>query len=677
MSRRTLLAGSLAGLLTAGLALAVPVAPTAVAASGTLTFTFYDSSGTLLTASQVHSIERGPGTGANAGYDADAFLNPATLEMVGAPNPMGTTGLTATLPASPASVDFAINWLASPTNGYSMVVLDNNGAGFSTSATVNFTYQAANDAKTRLDAALAARTSPAYTHSAAFDTAYNAATSYLALANAAGASESTKGKNGALALDQLDIANDLMLKEYGTAYAKANTPVANRWSAYTIDESKASGTKFQTPVDTIQSMTSATPSTETGWVRFVLDPTVATSTYAPEITYAHAHGLKVMVEPVDSAYCDASSPTAGFNCTAANYHTAFVNATTLLTGTAAPDAYEVGNEVNGDWVLSSGTNTPAARLADAATVVTTNAPGKLRVLTLFWQINTAQSTSTSLFNWARANLTSAIRANLDTILLSTYVEQAPLGLAYDEVMRQMQTEFAGKQIGIGELGYWIAGQRYWWAYSNLSSGTKATAAQLEPIADQYYRASLGYAGSVSGGFWWNFPSEVVPSTPFQGVFSQIRDDLGTGGGGGGGGNTHGGTWAGQGTLPATAAFKDLYQAVTVSPSTTDVASIWVKGSGAFKVHVWGNAAWTTNLGTVTCTATSTWSQCTVPSFATGSRTTVYLDLEDAVNGAGTVYVDDAFLGQSGGTNLVSNSGFESGATGWTSTDASIWAVTQP
>ena len=174
--------------------------------------------------------------------------------------------------------------------------LDNNGAGFSTGGTVNFTYRAANDAKTRLDAALAARTSPAYTHSAAFDTAYNAAANYLSLANASGASESTKGKYGALALDQLAIANDLMLKEYGIAYAKANTPVANRWSAYTIDEANATGTKFQTPVNTIQSMTTATPATETGWVRFVMDPTVAVSTYANEITYAHAHGLKVLVE---------------------------------------------------------------------------------------------------------------------------------------------------------------------------------------------------------------------------------------------------------------------------------------------------------------------------------------------------------------------------------------------
>lgn len=676
MIRRLLLVAVVLPLLLTGLSL-----PAARAAGGTLTLTFYDANGTLLTAAQVHTIAKGPGTGQNAGYDADAFVDPATLEMVGGPNPLGS-GLSAALPSSPAAVDLAMNWPASTANGYSMVVLDNGGAGFSTGGTVNFTFAAANDAKRRLDAALAARTSPTYSHSAAFDAAYDAAVGYLALANAVGASESTKGKNGSLALDRLDVATQLMLKEYGTAFASANTAVADRWSGYTIDESKATGTKYKTPVDTAQAITTAIPATETGWVRFVLDPTVTTSTYANEISYAHAHGLKVMVEPVDSAYCDASSPTPGFTCSLSAYHQAFVNATTQLTGTAAPDAYEVGNEVNGDWLLSSGTNTPAARVADAAAWVTANAPGAGRVLTLFWQLNTAGAAGTSVFNWSRANLPATVRADLDTVLLSTYVEQAPLGLGFDEVMTQLRTEFTGKTIGIGELGYWIQGQRYWWAYSNIASSSAPTVADLQPVADQYYRASLGYQGSVGGGFWWNFPSQVVPSTAFQGTFAAVRDSLGSGsggggGGGGGGGNTHGGTWAGRAVLPATASYKDLYQAVTVSPSTTDTASVWVKGSGAVKVTVWGNASWTTSLATVKCTAGGTWSQCTLPSFSTGSRSKVYLDLESAYNGAGTVYVDDVVLGTSGGANLVTNPDFESGATGWSSTDAAVWSVVQP
>ena len=661
---------------------AVATAGAATAASGTLTFTFYDTTGALLTSSQVHTIEDGQ----SQGYDADAFLDPATLAMVGNPNPMGA-GLSATLPSSPASVDFAMNWVADPngSSGYSLVILDNGGAGFSSGGTVNFTYQAANDAKVRLDAALAARTSPVYVHSAAFDSAYSAATTELAAANAPGASESTKGMNGALALEQLTIANNDMLREYGTAYAAANTSVADRWIGFTLDESQAAG-KYVANLQTAHDITASSPAVETGWVRFVLDPTITMnanqvlSTYGPEITAAHSQGLKVMVEPVDSSYCDASSPTAPFNCTAANYHTVFENVTTELTGTAAPDAFEVGNEVNGDWVVSTAQNPASARVADAAAVVTANAPGKLRVLTLFYQINTAQSTSTSLFNWAEANLSTSTRTDLDDVLLSTYVEQAPLGLAFDEVMHQMQAEFPAQKIGIGELGYWIKGQRFWWEFTNPGSGHKPTVAQLMPIADQYYRAALGYSDSVGAGFWWNYPSEIATSTDFQCIFESIRTDLGASGscgGGGGSGNTHSGTWAGVGMLPASPAYKDLYQTVSVASQTTDVASIWIKGSGAVQVNVWANAAWTTNLAKKKCTASGTWTECTLPSFATGNRSAVYFDIEDAYSGAGTVYVDDTFLGQQGGTNLIGNPGFESGNTVWDTNSTSIWSVTQP
>lgn len=527
MRRRSILLATVVTVAVAAIVVLGCAVPSGKVARSTLTFTFYDTSGTRLTPAQVHAITRGPGAGRNAGRDADAFLDPSTLEMVGSPNPLGS-GLSATLPASSASVYFAVNWLASSTNGYSLVVLDNGGAGFTTGGTVNFTYRAAHDAKVRLDAALAARTGPAYLRSAAFNSAYDAAMADLVQADAQGASESVKGRYGALALDRLDVASDLLLKEYGTVYAKTATPVADRWSGFTIDESKASGNAYKTSLDTIQTMTAATPPTETGWVRFVMDPTESATTYANEIAYAHSEGLKVLFEPVDSAYCDASSPAQGFDCSLSAYHASFIDATTHLTGSAAPDAFEVGNEVNGDWVLSSGLNTPAARLTDAASVVATNAPRALRVVTLFWQLNTAASPTTSLFNWARANLTPSIRADIDVVLLSTYVEQAPLGLAFDQVMNRLLAEFKGKQIGIGELGYWIQGQRHWWAYSKLPSGTNATATDLQPIADQYYRAALGYAGSVGGGFWWNSSSEVAESATFRAVFSQIRDDLGTG-----------------------------------------------------------------------------------------------------------------------------------------------------
>jgi hypothetical protein len=139
------------------------------------------------------------------------------------------------------------------------------------------------------------------------------------------------------------------------------------------------------------------------------------------------------------------------------------------------------------------------------------------------------------------------------------------------------------------------------------------------------------------------------------------------------GNTHSGTWAGKGSLPATANFKDLYQDnIPVATNTAYVAQLWIKGTGSVKLNVWNNS-WGTNIANTQCTASSSWTQCTV-SFNTGNRSQLVFDLETAYNGAGTVYVDDTFMGVSSGTNVMSNPGFESGNTIWQTNAAATWSV---
>ncbi len=88
----------------------------------------------------------------------------------------GTLALT--VPSQP--VAFAFNWPTQP-RGYSLVILDNGGSGFSGAATVNLTYQAALDEKRRLDSTLAAR--PDYQPSSDFQAACNAAVMHVNTAN--------------------------------------------------------------------------------------------------------------------------------------------------------------------------------------------------------------------------------------------------------------------------------------------------------------------------------------------------------------------------------------------------------------------------------------------------------------------------------------------------------------
>lgn len=683
----------------------------AVQAAGTVTLLFYDRTGAALNLSQMRTVSNN-GT---AGYDNDALLNPTTLEVLTL-NPLPGSGA-ATFAVPSQAVAFALNWPTDP-KGYSLVIVDNGGAGFTGTATVNFTYQAALDEKRRLDAALTAR--PDYVHSTAFQAAYDSAVAHIAAANVGGATESTKGREGYLALDQLAVAYDALLAEYGPVYAHANLGTHTPWLGMTID----TVTGYQANLDLAATLTQPY-----GWVRVVFDLGKGPADYAALISYAKSKGLKVLGQPVDSAF------DTGY--TRAQYKQRFIDFLTYYDGVSHPalEAWEVGNEVNGSWL----SGTIAGKIADAAQEVRTRQPAAKTVLTLFWQINT-DSVAASMFNWARANLPAAVRANIDTVLISQYAEQAPMGLAFDQVMNQLHTEFPSQQIGLGELGYWIPDQQYWWAYSQadpLGAGLRGT-------ASQYYPASFAYANSVGGVFWWNFISEFGADPQLQAIVSTLRNQIQNGTGPTPtpgptntptatathtatatatatrtatvvgptntptatrtstatptrtatatptrtptrtatrtatptavvGGNTHTGTWAARGTLPATANFKDLYQGpVTVTANTAYVATLWIKGTGTIALNVW-NGGWTVTVATVNCTASAGWTQCSV-AFNTGSRTSLLLDLETAVNGAGTIYIDDVFLGPSGGANKLVNPGFESGNTTWATNSAPTWSI---
>ncbi len=438
--------------------------PAAAVTSGTLTLKFYNASGTALTFAQVQALQKGTGTGA---YNADAYVDPVTLRLIASTPMTDAAGFAVPLPAS-QSAAFAINW---PTaKGYGLVIVDNGGAGFSTSAAVNFTYQAAKDIKRRLDAALATR--PDYTRSTNFNSAYNAAANCLSTADGS-ADDSVRGAQGQLALEQLVVAYDLLLKEYGPTYARAHKATTTPWLGFTMEDVS----NYQSDLNKLAAMAG-----QFGWVRIVFDPANTASTYTATVNYAKSKGIKVLGCPVDS--------TADKGLTRAQNLQRFKD---YIAAFPTVDAWEVGNEVNGGWSSSD----IAARVADVAAYCKTQS--KKTYLTLFWQVNTSDTTF-AMFNWINANLPAIVRSNLDYVGVSQYQEQAPVGVAFDQVMRRMQTEFPNQQIGLGELGYWISGQQYWWAYSSTVTTAKDT------VLEQYYKASLGYAGANGGCFWWNFAS---------------------------------------------------------------------------------------------------------------------------------------------------------------------------
>ena len=141
------------------------------------------------------------------------------------------------------------------------------------------------------------------------------------------------------------------------------------------------------------------------------------------------------------------------------------------------------------------------------------------------------------------------------------------------------------------------------------------------------------------------------------------------------GNTHTGTWALKGVMTTTITFKNAYQSPTgVATNSTYTASFWLKGAGAVQLIMY-NGNWANEITRQSFTATSTWTLCTF-TFNTGANTQLTYVIHDGMGVAGTLYIDDCFLGVANGTNLLGNPGFESGNSVWAVDPANPWTIVQ-
>lgn len=173
------------------------------------------------------------------------------------------------------------------------------------------------------------------------------------------------------------------------------------------------------------------------------------------------------------------------------------------------------------------------------------------------------------------------------------------------------------------------------------------------IAYKRFHDNLGYALPKTLELLGTIRTEIAVRT---GVTQWGVGKYGTG-------NSYAGIWSQRGQLGNPATVTSSFQTVTAPINTNMVASLWIKGTGSVNLLVKAGSFGTT-LATVRCDASSTWTQYTTPVFNTGAYDQVTFQMEDSYGVAGTVYIDDVFVGVSGGTNLLANPTYESGATVW-------------
>ena len=457
-------------------------------ATAGVVFHVYDTSGHQLSWTQFRSAQ-GNGNGTNG--DNDMLLDPQSLTVLkGWPLYQGAGGNPA-FDWTGQPVTLSMAWPTS--DGYSALLLDVGAPG-----TYDFTVLAATQAVTRLDAMLAAR--PGYQPSAAFSSASLTAHRTLAAAGAA-LPESAQGALGAQSYDAAVHAVTLLLAEYGVQYAKTSlTPMLaaspapapakgsgdTAWGV-TFDDISGGSTDLQ------RAATMLSPRGGDGWVRIVFDRTERATYYAKEVASAHAAGLHVVGQLLDSSDMSKVGLTA-WKARVDSY----------LSVLPSVDEWEVGNEVNGSW-LGSGV---VAKVAYAANAVKTRT-GARTLVTLYWQLG-EDKVSDSMFTWAKANLSPTLLSQIDDVGLSVYPEDHPMGAALDRVFTTLHAQFPLQRLMITELDYWSPdlGHQWWWG-----SKTDPTGAGRLAVASLYSAAVLGYSYTRGGTFWWYFLEEMPASGP--------------------------------------------------------------------------------------------------------------------------------------------------------------------
>jgi hypothetical protein len=449
------------------------------ACAGTIVLDAYDAAGAPLGFDQVIALSSASPKGwrNDATYRLDdgtivahqalhAVLGKAAIEVAGAP-----VGLTLAWPTA--------------STGYSTLFLDNLGAGFSGSGTINLTHRAALDYRAKLDAARARR--PGFAPTARYAALDQQATDLLAAATAA-TDEPTRGALGAHALDALAQCFEILLHDSGIARART-LPHGQGWWGVTIDRTDQYPSVVASVRDLVEGVTSD------AYLRIVFDGGVPATDYDGIVAAALAQGSVVIGQILDSSAM-ADLTLAEWQARVREYVDHFPQIA----------VWEIGNEVNGEWL---GVNV-REKLEFAAAYVKSADPSDTTMLTFYWQMGTAGSAATALFQWIHDEVRPALESNVDVVALSTWIGDAPLGIAFDEVYERMHALFPTQQLAIGELGYWSPGTtRAWW----WRSTTNPTTDVRQALAEQMYAASFAFPYAKGGVFWWYYYQEMLGGTP--------------------------------------------------------------------------------------------------------------------------------------------------------------------
>jgi hypothetical protein len=182
--------------------------------------------------------------------------------------------------------------------------------------------------------------------------------------------------------------------------------------------------------------------------RVVFDETVPASEYADAVAGIHEVSF-VMGEILDSFYV-ATVTTAEYEARTQEY---------LDTLGTNVDIWEIGNEINGEWLCADGAEScTAAETAEVVAKMTSafqivKAAGRPAALTLYYNEDCWSAAENEVFAWAEANVPAEIKQGVDYVFFSYYEDDCN-GLQPDwpAAFSKLAAMFPAAKLGFGECG---------------------------------------------------------------------------------------------------------------------------------------------------------------------------------------------------------------------------------
>lgn len=230
--------------------------------------------------------------------------------------------------------------------------------------------------------------------------------------------------------------------------------------------------------------------------RLVFDAGQPPGAYAKAVPAIHAVS-DVMGEIVDSQSMATLSISAYLSRTS-DYLAAFGNVV---------DIWEVGNEINGNWVdrTPGGVSDVVAKLTGAFDLV--RAAGKATALTLYGCDD--DDHAHKMLVWAAANVPARMKTGLDYVFVSFYEGDCRVAAPdWQATFGELRRLFPKAALGFGEVG---AVDR---------DGNRIADPRIAgPYLLRYYRMRITVPGYIGGHFWWYFAEDMLYPSAMHTVLS--------------------------------------------------------------------------------------------------------------------------------------------------------------